>query len=57
LTRIGPGELLTIDEIARRAATDVAVISAELVALELDGRVRRDADGRYSRVRGARPPE
>lgn len=49
---IGAGEVVSVDEIARRAGLDVAGITADLVSLELSGEVRRDADGRYSRVRG-----
>ena len=41
---------MTIDEIAARAEIDVSRVPADLLALELEGAVRRGADGRYSRI-------
>ena len=55
LDRITAGEALTVDEIAARAEVDVAQVSADLLALELSGELRREADGRYSRVRAEIP--
>lgn len=52
LRSISSGESVSVDEIARRAGRDVAGIAADLLALELSGELRRDADGRYSRVHG-----
>jgi DNA processing protein len=48
---IEPAEAMTVDEIARRAGLDVARAAADLLLLELSGEVRRDDDGRYTRVR------
>jgi len=49
---IAAGESLTADEIAARAHVDVAAAAGGLIALELEGMVRREADGRYARVHG-----
>lgn len=51
LDLIDAGEALTVDEIAARAAVDVAQVPAELLGLELSGELRREPDGRYSRAR------
>ena len=52
-----PGEALTADEIAMRAKVDIATVVSGLLALELAGDLRREADGRYTRVHGAPPRE
>ncbi len=54
---IGSGEALTADQIARRAKTEIATVSGELLDLELAGDLRREADGRYTRVHGSPPRE
>ena len=50
---IEPGEALTADQLAHRAKVEIAAVMSDLLALELAGDVRREADGRYTRVRGA----
>jgi DNA processing protein len=54
---IEPGEALTADEIALRAQVEIAAVVGDLLDLELAGHLRREADGRYTRVRGAPPRE
>ncbi len=55
LDHIAAGEALTTDEIASRAGVEVALVSSDLLALELSGDLLREADGRYSRVRAEIP--
>jgi DNA processing protein len=50
------GEAYTTDEIAARSGGSVSDVLQGLLELELAGQVRRGADGRYSRLRGPRPP-
>lgn len=47
---IAPGEALTADEIAARTGGDVAEVTARLLGLELEGRLRQLDDGRYVRA-------
>jgi len=54
---IEAGESLTADQIAERAKVEIATVVGDLLDLELSGDLRREADGRYSRVRGTPPRE
>ena len=54
---IKAGEALTADQIAARAEVEIATVVGELLDLELAGDLRRETDGRYSRVRGIPPTE
>lgn len=45
---LGPGESVDVDELARRTGSEVAELLAELLELELAGRIERAADGTYS---------
>lgn len=51
LELIPSGEALTADAVAARAGRPIAEVLESLLALELDGWVRREADGRYRRSR------
>jgi DNA processing protein len=53
--RVPAGEAVTVDEIAARAGVEVSEAAAELLQLELAGEIRRQPDGRYSRVRAVLP--
>jgi predicted Rossmann fold nucleotide-binding protein DprA/Smf involved in DNA uptake len=46
---IKPGEAVTVDRLAAESGLPVAQVLEALLALELAGRVSRQADGRYSR--------
>jgi DNA processing protein len=48
------GEQLTVDEVARREGTTVQEAAMRLLELEIEGRVERQPDGRYSRRRPGR---
>jgi DNA processing protein len=50
---LDPGEALTADQLAQRAKVEIATVVSDLLALELAGDIQREADGRYSLVRGA----
>lgn len=49
LALIRPGEAVTVDRLAAESGLPVAQVLEALLALELAGRVSRQADGRYSR--------
>lgn len=49
LALLAPGEALAVDELAASAEQTVPGVLAELLELELEGRVERLADGRYAR--------
>jgi len=57
LDHITSGESVTVDEIAARAGIDVSRVPTDLLVLELAGEVRREADGRYSRVTADLPEQ
>ena len=46
-----PGEALAVDEIAARSGQTVAAVTASLLEAEINGRVIRQADGRYALAR------
>jgi len=54
---IKAGEALTVDQIAVRAKVEIEAVVGDLLDLELAGDLRREADGRYTRVRGEPPRE
>jgi DNA processing protein len=54
LAVLPPGEAVSVDHLAALAARPVASVVEELFRLELDGRVVREADGRYRRSRARR---
>jgi len=45
---LGPGESLAVDEIAARSGRPLPEVLARILEAELEGRVVREADGRYS---------
>ncbi len=55
LSCIGAGEALTADEIAERAGIAISEALADLLALELEGEIVHQSDGRYSRAHVPRP--
>jgi len=52
LAHLPAGEALTSDELAAAASVPVAEVLATLLRMEVEGRVQRQADGRYLRVGG-----
>jgi len=53
LALIPPGEAATVDRLAATSRQPIAQVLEELLALELDGRVVRQADGSYRRTHRA----
>jgi predicted Rossmann fold nucleotide-binding protein DprA/Smf involved in DNA uptake len=49
LKLVPPGEAVTVDRLAAESRQPIAQILEALLALELAGRVVRQADGRYRR--------
>lgn len=52
LGAVGPGESVTVDELASRTGRPVAEVLEELLRLELSGDIERQTDGRFSLTRG-----
>jgi DNA processing protein len=53
LAHLPAGEAWTVDELAAAAGVPVARVLHEMLELEVAGRVERQSDGRYARVKMA----
>ena len=56
LVAVPPGEAVSVDHLAAATGQPVAQVVQGLLELELAGRVKREADGRYRRCRAAHEP-